>query len=190
MYVGHLYPGKGVEIVTAMASRMPQADFHVVGGTEEDLALWQEAAGQMANLHFHGHVPSALTGAYHRRADVLLAPCQEQICVGGWQTRHRDIGGYTSPLKVFEYMASRKPMICSDLPVIREVLSDGENALLVPPADVDAWVQAAMWLFSHPAEAEWLAANAYEMLRAQFTWDSRAARVLAGIALRSEDGGS
>ena len=41
---------------------------------------------------------------------------------------------FTSPLKLFEYMASGRPIVASDLPSLREVLADGRNALLVEPA--------------------------------------------------------
>ena len=47
-----------------------------------------------------------------------------------------------SPLKIFEYMAWGLPVICSDLPVLKEVLSNQYNALLVPPDQPDYWVDA------------------------------------------------
>jgi glycosyltransferase involved in cell wall biosynthesis len=43
-----------------------------------------------------------------------------------------------SPLKMFEYLASGRLVLASDLPVLREVLHDG-NSILCPPDDVDAW---------------------------------------------------
>ena len=44
---------------------------------------------------------------------------------------------FTSPLKLFEYMAAGRAIVASDLPAIREVLRDGENALLVTPGDAE-----------------------------------------------------
>ena len=42
---------------------------------------------------------------------------------------------YTSPLKLFEYLTLGRPIVASDLTAMREVLTDGQSALLVPPGD-------------------------------------------------------
>jgi glycosyltransferase involved in cell wall biosynthesis len=47
-----------------------------------------------------------------------------------------------SPLKIFEYMAHGKPIVSSDLPVIREVLRDRVNSVLVSPDNRSDWVKA------------------------------------------------
>ena len=53
-YVGHLYPGKGMETVAALAELLPECDVHAVGGTERDLSLWRGRCAGLANLHLHG----------------------------------------------------------------------------------------------------------------------------------------
>ena len=109
--------------------------------------------------------------------DVLLAPYQAKVHgVGG----RADIGRWMSPLKIFEYMGSDRAMIVSDLPVLREIVTHGETALLAPPDDVNAWVRAVERL-RDPAVRETLAKHARERLVARHTWDRRAADVLAGV---------
>jgi glycosyltransferase involved in cell wall biosynthesis len=70
------------------------------------------------------NIPSIL-----RKFDILLLLSKKKIETsdGG------DIGQYTSPLKMFEYMASGRPIIASKLPVFEEVLKHNVNALLVSP---------------------------------------------------------
>src|SRR3546814_6038761 len=68
-YVGHLYPGRGVELIFALAARMPHIDFHLVGGTDADIASWR-ARLDFGNLFIHGYVSHGALGSYFRHFDV------------------------------------------------------------------------------------------------------------------------
>lgn len=176
-YVGHLYPGKGMEVVGALAARMPEVDFHVIGGTDEDIAAWRHRTASCENLVYHGHVPPAATEVHRAAMDVLLAPYQERVHAAG---AGGEIGRWMSPLKIFEYMASRRPMVASDLPVLREVLCHGETALLASPDDVEEWV-AAIERLRDPALRRGIAERAAQRLADCHTWAHRAAQVLEGL---------
>src|SRR5690606_19941153 len=89
-----------------------------------------------------------------------------------------DTTRWMSPMKIFEYMALGLPIVCSDLPVIREILSDGITALLVPPNDPDAWSAALVRLRDEAALAERIARNALQQQRTEFNWVSRAEAIL------------
>jgi glycosyltransferase involved in cell wall biosynthesis len=82
-------------------------------------------------------------------------------------------------MKMFEYMASGTPLISSDLPVLREVLSDGKNALLAPTDDIDAWCAQLDRLISQPEFAAQLAGCAHEEYLNEYNWLSRAQKILA-----------
>jgi glycosyltransferase involved in cell wall biosynthesis len=83
---------------------------------------------------------------------------------------------FTSPLKVFEYMAAGLPIVASELPALREVLRHEENALLVPPDDAPALAAALRRLTSEPALAERLRHQAHADVAGR-TWEARAASV-------------
>ena len=87
-----------------------------------------------------------------------------------------------SPLKLFEYMAARKPILCSDLPVLREIIQHGRNGLLLPVNDHEAWINALQRLLADPTERERLGANARADLLARHTWQRRATRVIDFLA--------
>lgn len=175
-YVGSLYPGRGIDLIVDLARRLPDIDFHVAGGEEADIAHWRDAASDVGNLHLHGFLPPRATDAFRMAMDVLLAPYQENTtAVAG---RHRVTTKFMSPLKVFEYMASGRPIVCSDLPILREVLQDGRNALLVAPCDPEAWVHAIQRLRDDPAQAGVLGARAQEDFLREYTWQGRAGRIL------------
>lgn len=176
-YVGSLLPGRGIEVVMALASRMPEVEFHLVGGSEEEVERWR-AASPSANLHYHGFVPHGAVAEQYRALDVVLAPYQQVVHASG---KARNMALWMSPLKLFEYMAMRKPMVCSDLPVLRELLENGRNALLVAPDDVDGWERAVRRLAADAVLREALAGRAHEELVERYTWERRAERVLEGL---------
>ena len=80
---------------------------------------------------------------------------------------------HTSPLKIFEAMAAGRPIVASDLPSSREVLRDGENALLVPPGDASALAATLRRVLSDPRLARRLAGAAWDEAP-QYSWDARA----------------
>jgi glycosyltransferase involved in cell wall biosynthesis len=174
-YVGHLYPGKGMEVVAELARACPWAAFHVVGGEEADIREWKERCPGVDNLLFHGFVPHAVTAGYRQACDVLLAPYQNRIS----DSRGGDISRWMSPMKVFEYMASGKAIVASRIPVVEEVLEDGDTALLCGPEDVDAWRDALLRLRDEPALRAALGERARAAFLREYTWPKRAEKVLA-----------
>lgn len=172
-YIGNLHQGKGVEIIIPLARRCSQVDFHVFGGTADQVAAWQETIGAppIPNLWFHGSLPPTDTDAARLACDILVAPYQE---LGQEFSR--------SPIKLFEYMAAGKAIVASDRPNIREVVRDRENAVLVPPADVEAWARAVCDLAADATERERLGARARRDFVEQHTWQARARRIIGAFA--------
>jgi len=85
---------------------------------------------------------------------------------------------YMSPLKIFEYMASKRPMVVTDLPSLKDVLVDEETALFVPPSDPKALSEAIKRLNEDNLLSAKLAKNAYNEVVAKYTWDIRARNIL------------
>ncbi|OYR69599.1 hypothetical protein DJ79_02600 [Halorubrum ezzemoulense] len=172
-YIGSLYEGKGMEVIISLADRIPDADFHVVGGNKERVRKWKNQT-DTTNLHFHGFVPHGELGDYYVDLDVLLAPYQRTVRPSSGKG---DLSQWMSPLKLFEYMSVGKAIISSDLPVLREVLNHEKNALLVPPDSIDDWVRAIETLQSDEKREE-LGQNARADYESQYTWDARVERIL------------
>ena len=138
-YIGQLYHGKGMEIVIPLGEKFPNYEFWIVGGPEEKKKHWSRKTINLKNIHFIGYLSPKYTSLFREKMDVLLAPTQYEMEIAGGA---RISAIWTSPLKLFEYMASAKPIISSDLPSIREVLDDGVNALLASPNDIEQWSKA------------------------------------------------
>ena len=174
-YVGQLYPGRGMEIIEQLAPRFPELEFHVVGGRDEDVRYWRERA-VFSNLFLHGYVNHGDIGKYYRNFQIGLVPYQTRVTLEGGRG---NTVRWTSPLKIFEYMAYGKAIIASDLPVLREVLKNRENALLVPPEDVKGWACALEELTRNRALMRKLGKTARKLLEEEYTWDRRVVRVLS-----------
>ena len=121
-----------------------------------------------SRITFTGLIPPADVAARLREADVVTLP----------NPRSAISSEFTSPLKLFEYMASGRPIVASDLPSLREVLRHDENALLVEPGNPQALVAGIQRIKNDAALGPRLAARARTDV-AQFTWARRAERLEA-----------
>ena len=174
-YVGHLYPGKGMELIVAIAREMPDVLFHIYGGTDHDIAHWRRQCMGLQNVTLHGHLPHGQLAMAMHTFDVALAPYQRKVAGSG---SRGDIGRWMSPLKLFEYMAYGKAIVASDLPVIREIIRPGQNGVLCAPEDVAGWCGTLRDLFGDPAQIIRLGQGARTELAASYTWKERARRIL------------
>jgi len=86
-----------------------------------------------------------------------------------------------SPLKIFEYMAAGKAMLCSDLPVLREVLIHEQTALLCDPENPEGWVRALKRLRDDVDLRKRLGKTARREFMAKYTWKTRAESILTDL---------
>jgi glycosyltransferase involved in cell wall biosynthesis len=179
MYVGQLYPWKGVDLLVRAMVEVPDAELMIVGGLPGDpqQAALQALARQLAvddRVVFrgpcnYGEVPSLLA-----TASIALLPLADGIVARC----------FTSPLKLFDYLAAGVPIVAVDYPTVREVLTNGENALLVPPGDPSAMAAAINTLLADPALSARLSQRA-AAAAADHTWDRRAEQILTALGVRS-----
>jgi glycosyltransferase involved in cell wall biosynthesis len=178
-YAGHLYPWKGLDVLVGALGRLGGMRGLIVGGFEgePDLARVKALAEQVApgRVEFAGMVEPPRVAELLRRADVLVIP----------NLPSRISSAYTSPLKLFEYMASARPIVASDLPALREVLRPDGNAVLVEPGSVDALAAGIRRVIEDAALGRRLAGNARRDV-AEYTWEKRAERLEAVLAAAME----
>ena len=172
-YAGHLYAWKGVDVLLDALARLPAMRGLIVGGhdAEPDLERVRQRARELGivdRVEFTGLVAPASVAGHLARARILVLPNLPTTI-----STH-----FTSPLKLFEYMAAGRPVVASDLPAIREVLRDGENALLVEAGNAEALAAAIARLAADPALGERLARTAFDEA-GRFGWDTRAAMLEA-----------
>ena len=171
-YIGHLYEGRGVELLLKIAIRLPQVHFNFFGGEDEDIERLK--ADIPKNITFHGYLDPSKVPLARAKMNVLLAPYQYNTSIQGLV----NTANYMSPLKIFEYMSSNRPLICSDLPVLREVLTNNVNSLLVDAEDENSWINAIDRLKTDSNLANQLATQALNDFQLSYSWDTRAKKIV------------
>lgn len=176
-YVGALLPGRGLECIASAAVQLPHIAFDWFGGAPADIAVWQRRVPP--NVRLHGHVSPADLAGHYRSLGIVLLPYPRTGVTGA--TGKTDTSKWTSPLKMFEYMASGAAIIASDLPVLGEILRHEGNALICPADDPPAWRDAIVRLCLDEALRLRLAEQAHSDLAA-YTWQKRAEEILSWLS--------
>lgn len=177
-FTGHIYPGRGAELLFELAKQMPRVNFLWVGGTPELVSFWRSKleSERVANVTMTGFVEHSKIPLYQAAADVLLMPYSSSILASSGQ----DIAEVINPMKMFEYMASGRAIVCAELPVIREVLNEG-NAVFCEAGNwelvISNWRLAIESLLADESRRLALGSQARRDAE-RFSWVKREERVL------------
>lgn len=172
-YAGSLHPGKGMALISRIAKIRPDYDFHILGGTQKQVQHLQ-TKNKYKNIHFYGHRDHAEVPSYLKAFDVCVAPYQHRALI----KTGRNTSRWISPMKIFEYMAAERPIICSNLPVIHEILEHEYTALLPAASDEHKWAEGLDFLHANPNAGKILAKNAHDALAEKYTWDKRVQAIM------------
>jgi glycosyltransferase involved in cell wall biosynthesis len=127
VYTGSLFSWKGVNTLVDSLKYLPEnIKLVCIGGSGQYLADFKgyvQSNSEFERITIIPHVPKIELMNYIEQADVLVLP----------NSAKDKMSLYTSPIKMFEYMASNRPVVASSLPSIKEVLVDMDNAILFEP---------------------------------------------------------
>lgn len=168
LYLGRLDMWKGTDALYGAAELLPEdAMLAVIGAEPAELALLREAHPRITFLAFRPYREVADNQA---AADVLLLPNTAKNAMSA---------RYTSPLKLFTYMASGIPIVASDIPSVREVLNES-NAFLAAPDSAEAVVAGIREALADTDGAAKRTAKARKDVEAH-TWERRAEAIVSFI---------
>lgn len=166
MYTGsfYLYDWKGIDILLDSSKYFSQKDLTLVlvGGNNEEILKIKEKY-QFKNIILIPRVPYSDVAIYLKSADVLVLPNKK----GNIMSEE-----YTSPLKLFEYMASGVPIAASDLPSIREILNEN-NAILIEPNNSEKLAQGINMVLTNKVMSKRIAERSYKEV-GKYSWLNRA----------------
>lgn len=189
MYTGHLFEWKGADVLLEVArlirnvrndgsvgneqfehgeavQQFEQCLFVFIGGMKYDIKKFREKSKGAENVLILGYKPHKEIPIFLKAADILVLPnsSKEEIS-----------NKYTSPLKLFEYMASGRPIIASDLLSIREVLDDN-NSYLFKTDDPESMAKVLDLAIKYEEDAKIKADMALDKVKS-FTWQKRADKI-------------
>jgi glycosyltransferase involved in cell wall biosynthesis len=167
LYSGHLYKWKGVDVLAEAAKLLPKnIDIYFVGGTEKDVERFKKRYLDFSNIKIIGHKPYFEIPYWLKSADILVLP----------STAEENISNYwTSPIKLFEYMASKTPIVASDVFSNKEILNK-DNSFLIKPDDPKALAFGVSYLLENNDLSKKISVQAFRDVQ-QYTWENRAKKI-------------
>ncbi len=160
MYFGGLEKWKGVDTLCLAAEGTDNFEVFVCGGSPAQVKLYKATYPWVTFLGFTAYrdLPQL-----QKAADVLVIP----------NTATSDLSSkYTSPLKVFTYMASGVPVVASDIPSIRSVL-DESTATFAEPDNPESFKSAIVQCLQGSTQSQ-LKADQAQVVVTKYTWKNRA----------------
>lgn len=160
LFVGQITPRKGYDLAVralpTILAQYPTATLLVVSGLNQaqrsELLQLAQQLGVERHIEMLGFLPDAELVNLFRASDTLLFP-----------TRYEGFG-----LPLLEAMAAECPIVTTDIPVVREIVTDQQNGLLVAPNDAVALAKATLQLLDTPALRQKLIAGGQATLRTRF----------------------
>jgi glycosyltransferase involved in cell wall biosynthesis/ubiquinone/menaquinone biosynthesis C-methylase UbiE len=162
VYTGNFDRRQGVEaLVEAMpwiSERFPGTVLLLVGGEPEQVETLRRKAAKLeidGAVRLIGKRPLSEMSEFMAMAAVLVSPRLEP---------------YVTPLKIYAYMASGRPIVATDLPTHTDVL-DLNTAILTPPTP-QGLAEGIIRAFNEPARAARLGWQAQRLVEREHTYES------------------
>ena len=172
LYVGKFYNWKGLKILAETAKKLPSILFYLVGGSKEELIKVTSISNWPENIICVGHRNFKEMPLWLASSDVLLVLGTK---ANEYSYKH------TSPMKLFEYMASGRPVVASRTPAIEQIVSDKE-VVFYKSDNAESFADSIAYALENTEESHKKSKNAFEKVK-QYSWDKRAKSILDFIKL-------
>ena len=173
-YVGSLFKGKGLEKIIELANYFPQKKFHVFGDIKTiDRNFKKHQINNLKNLYMHNfrsykYIPKILMSSKY-----LLLPYSNKVSVN---SKNLEVSNFMSPLKMFDYLASGKVIIASNLKVYSHVLKNNFNCLMPKKNNLKSWIYLMNNISKQNKNLNYLRKNALNTAL-KYTWDKRIKKI-------------
>ena len=179
-YFGSLEVSKGSKFIAKLSKLDKNNNYFIYGGNVKQVDKFKEKHKNI-NLKVSGYIPYSKVKFYLSKMDILLMPSNNKLL--------RSTGGvgnlakFTSPLKLFDYMASGKLIIASNLKVFKEVIKHNENCIIINNLNIVNWQRVISKTRKNINMYNKIKKKAY-LLSKQYTYLMRAKKILKNINLR------
>ena len=173
-YVGSLFKGKGLEKIIELANYFPKKKFHVFGDIKTiDRNFNKLQIKRLKNLHMHNFKSYKFIPNILKKSKYLLLPYSNKVSVN---SKNLEVSNYMSPLKMFDYLASGKIIIASNLKVYSHILKNNFNCLMPKKNNLESWIKLINNLSKKNANLNHLSKNAL-ITASKYTWEKRTKKI-------------
>ncbi len=171
-FIGSLKPWHGTETLIEAFSQIyhenPKVHLLIVGDGPKrgELESKQRALGLDSSVSWIGNIPHNEVPAYISAMDITVAPYTEQE------------NFYFSPIKLFEYMASEKPVVAGGIGQVNDIIQNGETGILYKAGDVKELKEVIKRLIASPRLRERLGKAGKTWVIQNRTWGSNVTTIL------------
>jgi len=167
-YVGSFYKGRGIELIFEIAKELKSFKFYLYGKRNEKFYQLPR------NVYLKPFVKQSKIPTILNKSDLLLLPYSKKVYISS-DTKSSDISKFMSPLKLFEYLASGTPILCSNIKVLREVLKDHYNSILINNFEnKKKWIEEIKKISKNYKKLKFISDNALITAK-KYTWFKRSA---------------
>jgi glycosyltransferase involved in cell wall biosynthesis len=176
-YIGSFYKGRGIEIIFKLAKFFANKNFFLYGHRDEYIP---NNIKNIKNIKIYKFIKYNEVPRVAENADLFLMPYSLKEVKMNSEGKISNIAKYTSPIKMFEYLASGTPIVASNLPVLKEILIHNKNSLIVRNNSINNWVKSINLIDRNLSLRKLISQRAYETAKIH-TWEKRAKRILDSI---------
>jgi glycosyltransferase involved in cell wall biosynthesis len=177
VYTGSLHKGKGFEFIIRLAKKNKKINFFVYGDINTAEKKLLKDIKRIRNLNIMGHVNYCKIPNILDNHPVILMPYEKEV-FGNHKTAN--LADFMSPLKMFDYLASKKIIISSKNQNIEKILKNNYNGIICSKLSLDDWSKKIIYLMDNMNLKKTLGKNAFITAK-KFTWKVRVNKILKFI---------
>ena len=177
VYTGSFVQGKGIETIIALANHFKEFKFNVFGNLDTISSQNLNKCKSLKNLILNDYQSYFSICKILLKSEYLLLPYEKKISE---LIKNLDESKYISPLKMFEYLATKKIIFASYNKTYNHILKNNYNSLLINSDKIKTWIKTINMVIKNQKKFEYLKKNAYETSK-KYTWKKRCGLILKFI---------
>lgn len=167
-YVGSFYQGRGIDLIYFLAKKFKHINFKLYGKVDKNYK------SNLKNLKIYNFVEYNKVPSILASSDLLLMPYEKKVFI---RAKNINTADYCSPLKMFDYLASGKIIISSNLNGISEVIKNGYNGYLVNNFNMSSWEKKINEIIKKTKRNYIIQANALNTAE-KYSWNNRVKKII------------
>ena len=173
VYCGSFAKGKGIEKIIEIAKITKKINYHLYGDLINSSVTLKEL-NEIKNISYKGFIEYRDIPRVLAKYQVLMLPYSTKVYV---RSNNIEVGKFMSPMKMFDYLASGKIIVATNLPVYRHILNKENSVLISKNAKPMTWAKKIGTIFKYEKKFKSLRIKAYNTAK-EYTWDLRVKKII------------